>query len=184
MQTTSVVGVGCCDRAKPTLTGQGGLGERWQRAVDVSGLLRADDAGEASGDAGDQTMGLARSGCRGQHDGWPGSSDSGLAGDNDEAVGFVGIDVRMTMVPSKFEIGHDRRRMKVESSVTEEMSLLRVATVINVGLRPRWIWDGLDLMVMMDGLDGSTRYSPSVGFDKDDDGVVLTVGRRWADVDG
>ncbi|KAL5989438.1 hypothetical protein ACLOJK_010330 [Asimina triloba] len=70
----------------------------------------------------------------------------------------------VVMVRSGFEMGDDQRRMKVESLATEEASLPRVAVVIDVGLRPRLIWDGLDTVIMMDGLDGLMGYSPSVGF--------------------
>ncbi|KAL6008513.1 hypothetical protein ACLOJK_034025 [Asimina triloba] len=62
-------------------------------------------------------------------------------------------------------MGDDRSGMEVGSSATEEVSLPRVAVVIDVDLRPRRIWDGLNAVVMMDDLDGPTGYSPSVDFD-------------------
>ncbi|KAL5985611.1 hypothetical protein ACLOJK_027597 [Asimina triloba] len=105
-------------------------------------------AGSASGGIG-LTSGEGGAAKGGTGDGRPGSTDLGLAGDDDE---------------SGFEMGNDRRRMKVESSATEEASMPRVAAVIDVGLRPRRIWDGLDAAIMMDYLDGPIGYSLSVGF--------------------
>ncbi|KAL5973248.1 hypothetical protein ACLOJK_037275 [Asimina triloba] len=63
---------------------------------------------------------------------------------------------RDSVVIDPFEMGDDQRRMKVESSATEEASLPWVAAIIDVGLPPRRIWDGLDAAIMMDSLDGST----------------------------
>ncbi|KAL6001305.1 hypothetical protein ACLOJK_007038 [Asimina triloba] len=57
----------------------------------------------------------------------------------------------------------------------KEVSLPRVATVIDVDLRPRRIWDGLDAAIMMDDLDGPTGCSPSVGFASDVAAFVFSV---------
>ncbi|KAL5988690.1 hypothetical protein ACLOJK_026790 [Asimina triloba] len=85
-------------------------------------------------------------------------------------------DGRHEMVRSEFEMGDDRKRMKVESSAMKETSLPRVATVINVSLRPQRIWDGLDVVVMIDDLDGFTEVRRRWVRHEEDDGVVLTVG--------
>ncbi|KAL5994240.1 hypothetical protein ACLOJK_035112 [Asimina triloba] len=69
------------------------------------------------------------------------------------------------IVASGFEMGDDRSGMEACSSATEETSLPRVAAVIDVGLRPRRIWDGLNATIIMDDLDGPTGYSLLVGFD-------------------
>ncbi|KAL5999346.1 hypothetical protein ACLOJK_040806 [Asimina triloba] len=50
-------------------------------------------------------------------------------------------------------MGDDRSGMKMNSLMTSEEDLPHVTTVINVGLRPRRIWNVLVVSVVMSGLD-------------------------------
>ncbi|KAL6008201.1 hypothetical protein ACLOJK_033707 [Asimina triloba] len=54
----------------------------------------------------------------------------------------------------------------------EEASLPRVAAAGRGGLRPHRIRDELDVTGMMSGLDSPTEYSPLVGFNDNNNGVV------------
>ncbi|KAL6001403.1 hypothetical protein ACLOJK_007137 [Asimina triloba] len=107
MHATSVVGGGYCDRVMPTPTCQhrcrceGILGRVVQTVDSVGGAIGPrrlpasstqqdeDEDGNSVGGRGGSRCSLWRarvttSGCRGQHDGWPRSSDLGLAGDRNE----------------------------------------------------------------------------------------------------
>ncbi|KAL6004047.1 hypothetical protein ACLOJK_004594, partial [Asimina triloba] len=63
------------------------------------------------------------------------------------------------------EMGDDRSGMKMNSLITGEEDLPRVATVINVGLRPRRIWNVLVVSVVMSGLDRGDDGLVVMGFD-------------------
>ncbi|KAL6006483.1 hypothetical protein ACLOJK_037437 [Asimina triloba] len=65
-----------------------------------------------------------------------------------------------------------RSGMKMNSLMTGEEDLSRVATVINVGLRPQRIWNELDVSDVMSSSDGPSGRSSAVGSD----------GRRWRGV--
>ncbi|KAL6000391.1 hypothetical protein ACLOJK_024086, partial [Asimina triloba] len=76
-----------------------------------------------------------------------------------------GRDARPAMARSRFEMGHDRSGMKLKLLMTGEEDLPRVATVMNVGLRPQRIWNVLVVAVVMNGSDGPSGCSPVVGSD-------------------
>ncbi|KAL5996617.1 hypothetical protein ACLOJK_007536 [Asimina triloba] len=59
--------------------------------------------------------------------------------------------------------GLEKKTMKMNSLMTGEEDLPRVATVINVGLRPRRIWNVLVVAVMMNGLDRGKDGPAMVG---------------------
>ncbi|KAL5979020.1 hypothetical protein ACLOJK_018917 [Asimina triloba] len=76
------------------------------------------------------------------------------------------------MARFRSEMGDDRSGMKMNSLMTGEEDLPRVATVINFGLRPQRIWNELDVSDVMSGSDGPSGRSPAVGSD----------GQRWRGV--
>ncbi|KAL5977720.1 hypothetical protein ACLOJK_039248 [Asimina triloba] len=114
-------------------------------------------------------------------DGWPGSTDPGLADDGDEAdgcgrnrrrdelgkktIGTV-LDLKWVMTEAGWRWVRRRRR-----------SLRRpdLVAMVDVDLRPRWIWVGLDVAGMIDGLDGFIEVRHRWVFIEEDDGVVLTI---------
>ncbi|KAL6004486.1 hypothetical protein ACLOJK_005039 [Asimina triloba] len=61
------------------------------------------------------------------------------------------------------EMGHDRSGMELNLLMTGEEDLPRVATVINVGLRPRRIWNVLIVSAVMNDLDGPSGCLDMVG---------------------
>ncbi|KAL5986634.1 hypothetical protein ACLOJK_014967, partial [Asimina triloba] len=64
------------------------------------------------------------------------------------------------MARFRSEMGHDQSGMELNFLMTGEEDLPRVASVINVGLRPRQIWNVLVVAVVMNGLDrGKDRLS-------------------------
>ncbi|KAL5986665.1 hypothetical protein ACLOJK_014998 [Asimina triloba] len=101
--------------------------------------------GEASG-------GRHRNNKRG---GRPGSSDPGLTVDRDE----------VKVVWLRFGISDDRGEMEVMRAATEKENFPRVATVINVILRPRRIWNVLIIAVVMNDLDRGKDDPAVVGSD-------------------
>ncbi|KAL6000150.1 hypothetical protein ACLOJK_034828 [Asimina triloba] len=90
------------------------------------------------------------------------------------AVDFIGAaghprawapDPELMMAQFRSEMGNDRSGMKMNMLMTGEEDLPRVATVINVGLQPRRIWNVLVVAVVMNGLDRGDDGSAVVGFD-------------------
>ncbi|KAL6002275.1 hypothetical protein ACLOJK_034205, partial [Asimina triloba] len=81
----------------------------------------------------------------------------------------------LKIVASRSEVGDNRSRMKAHSSVIEEKNLPWVAVVVDVGLRPRWIWDELDLVIMRDGLDSFTEVQCRWVRCEEDDSIVIIV---------
>ncbi|KAL6000595.1 hypothetical protein ACLOJK_024294, partial [Asimina triloba] len=129
----------------------------------AAGWWQADEATAGTGDGGRGvlhrrwstvairlTSGGAAAGI---DDGWLGSIDRSLTCDGDEGSG-------------------DRRRARRRGRGLRRPDL---AAVVDVDLRLRWIWDGLDLVVMMDSLDCPTRCSSSVGFSIEDSAFVVVV---------
>ncbi|KAL6001205.1 hypothetical protein ACLOJK_006937, partial [Asimina triloba] len=133
-------------------------GHRRRRAVAASSqaMCRWTKASALGGDGcGGVTVGAEASGGRStalSAAGFrqPGSTDPGLAGDRDEADGYE----------------QNQLRDELEKKMIGARSLRRpdLAAVVDVNLRPRRIWDGLDVVNMIDDLDCPTRHSPSVGF--------------------
>ncbi|KAL6001540.1 hypothetical protein ACLOJK_007278 [Asimina triloba] len=106
----------------------------------------------------------------GQRDERSGSTDPGLAGDENDADGFWGDSTARWGFRRKRLTFDDRSGVKVHSLVTEEEDSPCVAVVINVGLRPHRIWDDLDAAIMMDGLDWSNGGPTMVSSDGDEVG--------------
>ncbi|KAL6002101.1 hypothetical protein ACLOJK_037549 [Asimina triloba] len=70
-------------------------------------------------------------------------------------------------------MGDDRSGMKMNLLMTGEEDLPRVATAINIGLRPRQIWNVLVVTIVMSSLDRGNDGPAMVGLDREDDGVVV-----------
>ncbi|KAL5985161.1 hypothetical protein ACLOJK_036398 [Asimina triloba] len=96
------------------------IGERWQLVVQVSGQAAVNDS-------------------------W-----HGLASPMRWVARIIRSRHLSVTMKKQTSWGDNRSRMEVGSSATEEKSVRRVAAVINVGLRPRRIWDGLDAAIMID----------------------------------
>ncbi|KAL5979761.1 hypothetical protein ACLOJK_041408, partial [Asimina triloba] len=99
----------------------------------------------------------------GRDDERPRSTDPGLIDDEDEADD-VGENQWLDVLEKKtFEMGMNQSGMKMGSLMTGEEDLPRVAAVINVGLRPRRIWNVLIVAVVMSGLDRGKDSPVMVG---------------------
>ncbi|KAL5986190.1 hypothetical protein ACLOJK_014523 [Asimina triloba] len=85
-----------------------------------------------------------------QHDEQPGSSNPGLADDENEDRWVLG---KMTVDGALEENDLRRSGMKMNLLMTGEEDLPRVVAVIIVGLWPRRIWNVLVVVVVMSGLD-------------------------------
>ncbi|KAL5985299.1 hypothetical protein ACLOJK_027280, partial [Asimina triloba] len=75
-------------------------------------------------------------------------------------------------------MGHDWSGMELNLLMAGEEDLPRVATVINVGLRPRQIWNVLVVSVVMSGLDQGDDGPIVMGSDGDRLAFLVGVVRR------
>ncbi|KAL5985183.1 hypothetical protein ACLOJK_036421 [Asimina triloba] len=115
---------------------------------------------------------LGRSGGDGRDDERPGSTDPGLVDDGNEDNKLWEIRRLDEALEENVlsEMGHDRSGMKLKLLMTGEEDLPRVATVMNVGLRPQRIWNVLVVAVVMNGSDRGNDDPLMVG---------SAVGFRW-----
>ncbi|KAL5996828.1 hypothetical protein ACLOJK_007750 [Asimina triloba] len=144
----------------------------------ATGQVQADEAAAGAGDGGSgvvRRQGLTVVIRLASGDAAAGIDD-GLADDEDECS-----DLKWVLIRRGRRQARRRRR-----------GLRRpdLAALVDVDLRLRWIWDGLDLVVMMDRLDYPTGCSPSMGFTVVDAAFVvvmvvvdvgIVVGRHWAE---
>ncbi|KAL5980249.1 hypothetical protein ACLOJK_036716 [Asimina triloba] len=99
-------------------------------------------------------------------------ADGGVGPSSPAAAWWTALETDAFEENGRSEMGHDRSGIELNLLMTGEEDSPRVASVINVDLRPRQIWNVLIVFFVMNGSDGPSGRSPVVSINEDDDDVV------------
>ncbi|KAL5986448.1 hypothetical protein ACLOJK_014781 [Asimina triloba] len=140
---------------------RGGQHGRWHRTATIVGGSKRRRAEAIAGSG----VGVGADGC------------GGVGADGWRSLSMVG-----TMQADSLDCLIQGLPMREEKQTPSSLCCLDLAVVVDVDLRPRWIWDGLDAMIMMDDLDCPTGHSSSVGFAGDVAAFIFSVVCSFAGV--